>query len=128
MLGLAQTTHRRDGRHLSCFIKFQCLPTDPAIRSLAKTPKANQFPEIPFIPRSAPLGHDGHGGVMSVNAAAGYSFPRVARGAPGERKRGYSAAGISSTATATASATSPFTSRTTLMMAVTSGCSLASTS
>ena len=55
-----QTSRRRDSSFLDVFLK---LPTMSLLRNLAEAPKDNQFPKIPFIPRSDFLPLDYLGGV-----------------------------------------------------------------
>ena len=49
MLGSVQTSCRRDNSFLDVFLKP---PTMSLSRNLAEATKADQFPKIPFIPRS----------------------------------------------------------------------------
>ena len=52
MLSMAQNSYRRDSRGLCFFDKIPKPPTMNLPRRLAEVPQANQFPKIPFIPRS----------------------------------------------------------------------------
>ena len=54
MPSMAQTSYRWDSRGLCFFDKILKPPTMNLPRRLAEVPQANQFPKIPFIPRSSP--------------------------------------------------------------------------